>query len=330
MNEFKPEINRIFNISTEMEFQELALQIFHFQYSQNEVYRRFCDLLGTGNKIGAISEIPFLPVELFKTHKVQCGSEPAERIFISSGTTGQTTSKHFVNRLSLYDENLTRTFEMLYGSPENYCFLALLPSYLEREGSSLVYMVSKLMSLSNHAQNGFYLYEHQKLAQTIEHLTEKQQRVILIGVSYALLDFSEVYPIHLPPDLIVMETGGMKGRKKEMIRKELHEILSSRFQIGSIHSEYGMTELLSQAYSKNNGVFGTPPWMKIMIRDINDPFRYLSAGKTGAINIIDLANINSCAFISTQDLGRTDHNGSFEVLGRFDQSDMRGCNLMIT
>lgn len=315
---------------TESEFQETALHVYSYQYAMNPVYRKFCNLIGAGNDIRKVEEIPFLPVELFKTHKVLCGNMQAEKIFSSSGTTGQAVSKHYVHRIQVYEESLKKCFEKSYGSPKDYCFLALLPSYLERKGSSLVYMVRKLMDLSGHTDNGFYLYEHKELAQAISRLINCRQAVILIGVSFALLDFSESYPCALSNNFIVMETGGMKGRKKEMIRDNLHEILCSRFQVSRIHSEYGMTELLSQAYSKGKGLFRPPPWMRVMIRDLNDPFHYLKPGKTGAINIIDFANIHSCTFLSTQDLGRVFSDGTFEVLGRFDQSDLRGCNLMIS
>jgi phenylacetate-coenzyme A ligase PaaK-like adenylate-forming protein len=331
MTNYYPDINSILTNSDSAGFKNNCLEIFRYQYHSNLVYKKFCDFLGTKPEhINETEQIPFLPVEIFRTHQVRCGQGEAERIFVSSGTTGQAVSKHYVNDLSVYEASLTRCFELVYGHISDYCILALLPSYLQREGSSLVYMAQKLMDRSSHADNGFYLYEHKKLAETIEKLISKRQKTILIGVSFALLDFSEEYPIPLPENFIVMETGGMKGRRREMVREELHEILCSRFQTPAIHSEYGMTELLSQAYSIGKGLFRTPPWMKILILDINDPFRYLPAGKTGAINIIDLANIHSCAFIATQDLGRINDDGTFEVLGRYDHSDVRGCNLMVS
>jgi phenylacetate-coenzyme A ligase PaaK-like adenylate-forming protein len=331
MTDYYPDINSILTNSGSAGFKNNCLEIFRYQYHSNLVYKKFCDFLGTKPEhINETEQIPFLPVEIFRTHQVRCGQGEAERIFVSSGTTGQAVSKHYVNDLSVYEASLTRCFELVYGHISDYCILALLPSYLQREGSSLVYMAQKLMDRSSHADNGFYLYEHKKLAETIEKLISKRQKTILIGVSFALLDFSEEYPIPLPENFIVMETGGMKGRRREMVREELHEILCSRFQTPAIHSEYGMTELLSQAYSIGKGLFRTPPWMKILILDINDPFRYLPAGKTGAINIIDLANIHSCAFIATQDLGRIKDDEAFEVLGRFDHSDVRGCNLMVS
>lgn len=331
MTDYYPDIHPITAIQTEEVFNKACFSIFRYQYQQNHVYQRFCKLLGKQpNKITGLHDIPFLPVDLFKTHKVISGNSEPELVFSSSGTTGQATSKHYVLDKKVYDHSLNRCFERIYGSAENYCFMALLPSYLEREGSSLVYMVQKLMDQSSHADNGFYLYDHQNLADKIERLISLHQKTILIGVSFALLDFSKKYPVSLPENIIVMETGGMKGRRREMVREELHDILCRRFQVHKIHSEYGMTELLSQGYSKGKGLFRSPPWTKVLIRDINDPFRFLPPGKTGAINITDLANIHSCAFIATQDLGRINEDGTFEVLGRYDNSDVRGCNLMVS
>mgnify|MGYP002619510864 CR=1 FL=1 len=331
MKEYYPDIHTILAIKSQEDFHQASLRVFHYQARTNTVYKQFCELLGTTpDKVKTTDQIPFLPVELFKTHKVISGMAKPHIVFSSSGTTGQATSKHFLPDQEVYDHSLNHCFEAIYGPAESYCFLALLPSYLEREGSSLVYMVRQLMKRSGNPDNGFYLYEHQKLAEKIANLATTRQQTILIGVSFALLDFSEKYPISLPDSFVVMETGGMKGRGREMVREELHEILASRFSVPVIHSEYGMTELLSQAYSKGNGLFRSQPWMKILIRDINDPFRFLPPGKTGAINIIDLANIHSCAFIATQDLGRVNHDGTFEVLGRYDNSDVRGCNLMVS
>ncbi|MBE0663386.1 MAG: acyl transferase [Bacteroidales bacterium] len=330
MSEYYPDFESLFTTATSEGFKSACLGAFRYQNNANPVYKQFCDLLGIRvDDVIEVEKIPFLPVELFRTHKIQCGKHQPEKIFTSSGTTGQATSKHYVTDLLVYNKSLLRCFEMNYGPVSDYCILALLPSYLEREGSSLVYMIQNLMQQSGHADNGFYLYDHHKLAETIEKLVAQKQKTILIGVSFALLDFSEKHPIALPENFIVMETGGMKGRRREMVREELHEILGSRFQIPVIHSEYGMTELLSQAYSKGKGFFRTPPWMKILIRDLNDPFRNLPAERTGAINIIDLANIHSCSFISTQDLGRINDDETFEVLGRFDNSDVKGCNLMV-
>lgn len=330
MTEYYPDIESILTTTTSDEFNCACLSAFRYQYNTNQVYKQFCDLLGVRvEDVLEVDSIPFLPVEVFRTHKVHCRMQEPEKIFTSSGTTGQATSKHYVTDLLVYNKSLLRCFEMNYGPAPGYCILALLPSYLERVDSSLVYMVQNLMQQSGHADNGFYLYDHKNMAETIEKLITQQQKTLLIGVSFALLDFSEKHPIALPENFIVMETGGMKGRRKEMLREELHEILGSRFQVPAIHSEYGMTELLSQAYSKGKGLFRAPPWMKILIRDMNDAFRYLPNAKTGAINIIDLANINSCTFIATQDLGRINNDGTFEVLGRYDNSDIRGCNLMV-
>jgi phenylacetate-coenzyme A ligase PaaK-like adenylate-forming protein len=331
MTDYYPDIDSIFTTAISIEFKQACLHTFRYQCNANPVYKHFCDLLGVQiESVQDIESIPFLPVELFRSQKINCGMQAPEKIFSSSGTTGQATSKHYVTDLSVYNTSLLHCFEASYGPVTDYCILALLPSYLEREGSSLVYMVQNLMQLSGYANNGFYLYDHKKMADTIGELITKKQKTLLIGVSFALLDFSENYPIALPDTIIVMETGGMKGRRREMVREELHEILCSRFQIPAIHSEYGMTELLSQAYSKGKGLFRTPPWMKILIRDMNDPFRYMPTGRTGAINIIDLANIHSCSFLSTQDLGRINNDETFEVLGRFDHSDVRGCNLMVS
>jgi phenylacetate-coenzyme A ligase PaaK-like adenylate-forming protein len=331
MTDYYTHIHTILAIESEDAFQEACFRVFRYQTHNNPIYQKFCDLLGTSsNEVNTIHKIPFLPVEIFKTHKVTSGIAEPDLVFSSSGTTGQTTSKHYVLDQEVYDHSLNRCFEAIYGPAERYCLLALLPSYLEREGSSLVYMVQQLMQHSGHPDNGFYLNDHEKLADTIKKLISRQQKTILIGVSFALLDFSEKYPTPLPENFIVMETGGMKGRRREMVREELHEILCRRFQVPVIHSEYGMTELLSQAYSKGGGLFRTPPWMKVLIRDINDPFRFLPPGITGAINIIDLTNIHSCAFIATQDLGRINEDGTFEVLGRYDNSDVRGCNLMVS
>ncbi len=319
----------IFNLHTKEAFRELTLKVFRFQYHHNPVYRQFADGLGVHpDKVKAVRDIPFLPIEFFKTHHVVCGRFTPEAVFESSGTTGANTSRHFVKSLVLYEKSLLTGFRMFFGTPEDFVFLALLPSYLERTGSSLVHMADRLIRLSGHTESGFYLYDYERLAKTLQALKKQKKKVILLGVTYALLDLAEQYPMDFP-ELIVMETGGMKGKRREMVREELHGILQKAFGVEAIFSEYGMTELLSQAYSKGQGLFSTPPWMKVLIRDVNDPLSYVPAGKSGGINIIDLANLYSCSFLATQDLGKYHSDGRFEVLGRFDNSDIRGCNLMI-
>ncbi|MDG4715955.1 acyl transferase [Winogradskyella marincola] len=318
----------IFNIKNNAEFEALALDIFRFQFENNGVYRSFCDLLYKHpSDIKSLTEIPFLPIQFFKTHDVLSSRAKVEKIFTSSGTTGSTTSKHQVTNLSIYEESYLKGFAHFYGNIEDYVVLALLPSYLERDGSSLIYMVDDLIQKSKHPESGFYLNNLQDLAKTLNRLEAKGQKTLLIGVSFALLDLVEQFQFSLK-HTIVMETGGMKGRRKEIIRQELHDVLKKGFGVKQIHSEYGMTELLSQAYSKGNGVFECAPWMKILTRDTEDALTVLPPNKTGGINIIDLANINSCAFIATQDLGKTSENNQFEIIGRFDNSDIRGCNLM--
>lgn len=318
----------IFNIKNNAEFEALALDIFRFQFENNGVYRSFCDLLYKHpSDIKSLTEIPFLPIQFFKTHDVLSSRAKVEKIFTSSGTTGSTTSKHQVTNLSIYEESYLKGFAHFYGNIEDYVVLALLPSYLERDGSSLIYMVDDLIQKSKHQESGFYLNNLQDLAKTLNRLEAKGQKTLLIGVSFALLDLVEQFQFSLK-HTIVMETGGMKGRRKEIIRQELHDVLKKGFGVSQIHSEYGMTELLSQAYSKGNGVFECAPWMKILTRDTEDALTVLPPNKTGGINIIDLANINSCAFIATQDLGKTSENNQFEIIGRFDNSDIRGCNLM--
>ena len=318
----------IFNIKTHAEFEALALDVFRFQFENNRVYRSFCDLLYKHpSDVKNLTEIPFLPIKFFKTHEIVSSLDKVEKTFTSSGTTGSTTSKHFVTDLSIYVESYLKGFEHFYGNIEDYAVLALLPSYLEREGSSLIYMVDDLIQKSNHPESGFYLNNLQDLAKTLKGLEAKRQKTLLIGVSFALLDLVEQFQFSLK-HTIIMETGGMKGRRKEIIRQELHDRLKKGFGVNQIHSEYGMTELLSQAYSKGSGIFECPPWMKIIIRDTEDALTLLPQNKTGGINIIDLANINSCSFIATQDLGKSSENGRFEIIGRFDNSDIRGCNLM--
>lgn len=304
------------------------MKIFHYQASQCPVYSEFISGLGINpSSVQKISEIPFLPIQFFKSHSVISGNKKPEITF-SSSATGGVQSKHHVTDLSIYEHSFREGFEKFYGDIDQYAILALLPSYLERGGSSLIYMVDDLIRESKNSESGYFLNNHADLYRTLQKLKEKNTAAILIGVTYALLDFAEQYKIDFP-ELIIMETGGMKGKRKELIREELHGILCEGFGVTSIHSEYGMTELLSQAYSQGNGIFKCPPWMRISIRDINDPFDLLDAGKTGGINVIDLANLNSCVFIATQDLGRLYADGNFEVLGRFDNSDIRGCNLMV-
>jgi len=319
----------IFTISNQKQFEKIALKVFRFQYENNLVYREFCDFLKTDvQRVKKIQQVPFLPIQFFKSHPVVSNSDPIQTIFSSSGTTGMITSKHLVTDVTLYEESYRKGFSEFYGNIENYVVLALLPSYLERDGSSLIYMVEDLIKLSNHPESGFYLHNHEDLIKKLIELENAGQNVILIGVTYALLDLIEKEKFQLQ-NTIIMETGGMKGKRKEMIREELHEQLSNGFGVSAIHSEYGMTELLSQAYSLGNGVFECPSWMQILIRDTEDALTYIPQGKTGGINVIDLANINSCSFIATQDLGKKYSNNSFEVLGRFDNSDIRGCNLMV-
>lgn len=314
----------VFSISTEADFDRLALASFRFQLRQNEVYKTYCNHLKVDVRaIDHYSKIPFLPISLFKSHEVVSFPGDAEAIFTSSGTTGSIPSRHFVKDLSLYETSFFQSFERIYGSVEDFVVIGLLPSYLEREGSSLIYMVEHFIKRSNHAESGFFLDEYDKLMQVLESC--KGKKVLLIGVSYALLDFGKKYRPELS-NCIIMETGGMKGRRKEMIKSELHTELKMFFSQSTIHSEYGMTELLSQAYSEGQK-FRCPPWMKVLTRSYSDPFQIVR-GKTGGINVIDLANIHSCSFIATQDLGKV-HSDHFEVLGRFDNSDIRGCNLLV-
>lgn len=323
-------INNIFNIKTEQNFNDLAIEVFKFQYENNTTYQQFCKLLNILPKqVTQIDQIPYLPIAFFKSHPIKTGDFKEEAIFLSSGTTGQNQSKHFVKDLSVYEKSYTKAFEQFYGNVEDYCVLALLPSYLEREGSSLIYMIDDFIKKSNHPKSGFFLKNEAFLIENLQFLAKNNQKTILFGVSFALLDLAEKYKIDLS-NVVIMETGGMKGRREELTRDELHSIYKKSFNVASIHSEYGMTELLTQAYSKGEGVFETPAWMKIVIRDVNDPFNILTQGKTGGINVIDLANIHSCSFIATQDLGKQNAKEQFELLGRFDNSDIRGCNLLIS
>ncbi|MEN0083034.1 acyl transferase, partial [Flavobacterium lindanitolerans] len=313
----------IFSISNNKQFEKIALKVFRFQYDNNSVYREFCQFLNVEKQqVKSLQQIPFLPIQFFKSHEVLSSTEKIQETFTSSGTTGMSTSRHFVTNITLYEESYRKGFAQFYGNIENYAVLALLPSYLEREGSSLIYMVDDLIKLSNHPESGFYLNNYDDLIQKLLQLDEAGENIILIGVTYALLDLIEKQQFHLK-NTIIMETGGMKGKRKEMIREELHELLCKGFGVNAIHSEYGMTELLSQAYSLGNGIFECPNWMQVLIRDTEDALSYVENGKTGGINVIDLANINSCSFIATQDLGKKQPNNSFEVLGRFDNSDIR-------
>jgi phenylacetate-coenzyme A ligase PaaK-like adenylate-forming protein len=323
------ELSTIFNIKNETDFQKLALDVFNYQFNHNKVYRSFCDLLYVHpSDVKNIEQIPFLPIQFFKTHQVLSSQNPIEQIFSSSGTTGSITSKHYVTDLDVYKQSFRKGFHSYYGNIDDYVVLALLPSYLERDGSSLIYMVDDMIKQSNHCESGFYLDDLDALSKTLIELDKSDKNVLLIGVSFALLDLVERYQFDLK-NTIIMETGGMKGRRKEIVRAELHQILKQGFGVKNIHSEYGMTELLSQAYSNGDGIFKCPKWMKVLTRDTEDALSIQQPGKTGGINMIDLANINSCSFIATQDLGRVLNDGSFEVVGRFDNSDIRGCNLMV-
>jgi hypothetical protein len=306
----------------------LALEVFAFQSSYNPVYKEYLEALQVSpSSVSSIEQIPFLPVRFFKTRDVQTTSFEPVTVFESSGTTGSINSRHRIRDLSLYEESFGKGFELFYGPVNDWCIIGLLPSYLERKNSSLVYMVDKLIRLSGHPQSGFYLNEYAQLFSLLAELEKRKQKTLLIGVTFALLDFAEQYPLALTYT-VIMETGGMKGRREEMIRAEVHDRLKAAFQLPVIHSEYGMTELLSQAYSKGEGIFSCPPWMKLLARDEEDPFVVKQTGK-GTLNIIDLANIYSCSFIATDDAGHLFPDGSFEVLGRIDGSDLRGCSLMV-
>ena len=320
--------HQIFNISDDLDFKKHCLKIFNFQYNNNVVYREFCNLIYKNpTKINEVNEIPFLPISFFKTKKI-LSTNNYEKVFYSSGTSKKIRSKHYISRIELYEKSFLTNFIHNYGKPEEYNIIGLLPNYLENSNSSLIYMVEKLIKFSKSNNSGFYMRDFDKLSEKLIKLEKKKEKTILIGVSYALLDLISYKKFKLK-NTIVMETGGMKGQRKEMVKSELHEKLKIGFGVSKIHSEYGMTELLSQAYSKGEGIFESPPWMKVIIRDINDA-QNLNFNKTsGAINIIDLANINSCSFIATDDMGRNINNSKFEVVGRIDNSDIRGCNLLI-
>jgi hypothetical protein len=321
-------IERIFNVSSDDEFKQVALAVFLYQSVANKVYRDYITALKINPlHVKELEQIPFLPIEFFKTHAIVSASDLRfqEQVFTSSGSI---QSKHYVSDVRFYEKSYTKGFDYFYGNIDEYCILALLPSYLERSGSSLIYMAEDLIKKSKHPESGFYLHNYDELKLKINQLEQQKQKTILLGVTYALLDLIEENEFELKHTTI-METGGMKGKRKEMVREELHSVLCKGFGVDKIHSEYGMTELLSQGYSKGDGLFDCPPWMKIMIRSANDPFLFLHSEKSGGINIIDLANLNSCSFIATQDLGKLHSNNSFEVLGRFDNSDIRGCNLLV-
>lgn len=321
------DINNIFSVN-ESSFVDLCNTVFQFQYQYNSIYRKWVDLIDALPSERKIPQkIPALPISFFKEQQVITGNWQEQKIFESSGTTGMVTSRHYVRDLAIYEQSFIQGFERQYGSIQNWCVLALLPAYLERENSSLVYMANKMIEISSHSDSGFYLYNYDELAKKLKELEVKGQPTLLLGVTFALLDFSAQFPLHLK-HTIVMETGGMKGRGRELTRKELHETLIRRLGLRDIHAEYGMTELLSQAYSSGNGRYYCPPWMKVFVRKEDDPFELLLEG-TGLIQIVDLANIYSCSFIATQDIGKIYADGSFEVLGRMDHADMRGCSLLV-
>ena len=323
-------IDKIFSIRSEADFEQCALEVFQYQAQKNPFYKGYVTALRRNTAdIKQLNQIPFLPIEFFKSHEIATTIFSPEKIFYSSGTTGQTRSKHLVKDLSIYKRSFRKSFELFYGDISQYVVLALLPSYLENQSSSLVYMAEDLIQASNNSDSGFYLNEYDSLSNKINSLQYGNKKVLLLGVSFALLDFGEQFPGNYR-NLIIMETGGMKGRRKELTREELHFELKKSFGVSEIHSEYSMTELLSQAYSKKDGIFECPPWMKILIRDSYDPFTFLSYNESGGVNIIDLANIYSCSFIATQDLGKLYSDNTFEILGRFDNSDIRGCNLLIS
>ena len=331
-------LNNIFQIYSDAAFQQTALQLFAYQYQHNSIYQQFSKAIHKPpNTVKKITDIPYLPISFFKSFKIETYSPPLGElegaIFESSGTSASIVSKHYIKDISVYEKSFITNFEQVYGNIDQYCIIVLLPTYLERQNASLVYMVKELIYKSKHAQSGFYLHNYEELYQTLLILEAEQQPTILMGVTFALLDFVAQYTINLK-HTIVIETGGMKGRSKELTRQEVHHILCSRLGVQHIHSEYGMTELLSQAYATHNGIFTCPPWMQVLIRNEQDPLeihqhKKLQQPITGAINIIDLANIYSCSFIATEDMGTLHPNGQFEVLGRLDNTDIRGCSLMI-
>lgn len=319
---------RIFAVQSAAERDELSLEVFRYQYRHNPIYRAWADALNKQpQQVNAIEQIPFLPISFFRQHTIRTGFQSGELIFRSSGTTGTVNSELHVADAHIYEESFLMGFRLRYGDPKDYLFIGLLPSYLERNDSSLVYMVKGLMDRGRNG-GGFYLNEYMQLKTKLEQLQADRAKVWLIGVSFALLDFAQLSPVAWD-GLTVLETGGMKGRRKEMIREELHSTIQATWNLKQIHSEYGMTELFSQAWTADDGLFDCPPWMKVLIREADDPLRRATEGKTGGIDVIDLANLDTCAFISTSDLGKIHPNGRFEVLGRFDHSEIRGCNLMV-
>lgn len=312
----------------EAHFEELAVDLFHFQYKHNPVYNQYVNSLPiVGRDVRSLAGIPFLPIQCFKSHTIKTTSFEAEVVFESSGTTQTINSRHYVKDAGLYKRSFLTAFEQFYGPAADWCVIGLLPNYLERRHSSLVVMVDELIRQSGHPASGFYLYEHEKLHGVLQQLEARGQKTMLIGVTFALLDFAEKFPLPLK-HTIIMETGGMKGRREEITRQQVHDILKAAFGLPAIHAEYGMTELLSQAYSAGEGILHCPPWMKVLVREEDDPFAVHVAG-TGVLNVIDLANIYSCSFIATEDVGRVHENRSFEVQGRMDNSDIRGCSLMV-
>ncbi len=318
--------------SSKLSFEEKAVQAFHYQYNNNTIYKRFADSLNCQpSLIKTVEQIPFLPISFFKSHRVVSSEFSPQLVFESSGTTNNKNSQHFVKEAKIYESSFLTAFNHFYGDLSEYCILGLLPSYLERQGSSLVYMIEKMMNVSRHPLSGFHLYDHELLSKKLAQLEIEEQKTILIGATFALLDFANEYPMPLK-HTIVMETGGMKGRRKELTRGEVHALLQEAFNLKNIHSEYGMTELLSQAYAKRKGIFQTPAWMKVLIREEDDPLTIVSSTVTtsiiGGLNIIDLANFYSCCFIATDDIGKLYPDQSFEVLGRLDNSDIRGCSLL--
>lgn len=325
----------IFGIDGQEAFRECALETFRRQYALCPQFRQYAGLMeASPETVKDVADIPFLPIRFFKQYDIISSAEPdvvPQKIFFSSSTTGQMPSRHCVTDLSLYEKSFLAGFRHFYGAPEKYVILALLPAYLEREGSSLVYMADRLIKESGHPESGYYLYDHDRLFSTLTELRRGDRKTLLLGVAFALLDFTEKYRIEGSNDswLTVMETGGMKGRREELTRAELHRRLSAGFGLSSLHSEYGMCELLSQAYSAGDGVFRTPPWMKVLIREINNPFKESAPGERGIIHIIDLANRNSCSFIETEDSGRAWPDGTFTVEGRLQGSERRGCNMLI-
>ncbi len=321
--------NKILNISSSQEFEKYSIKIFNYQFEKNIIYREFCRLTGKNpSNIRSSFEIPFLPIQFFKTHKIISSNQPIKKTFYSSGSTKNNLSKHHIIDLKLYEDCFLKIFMDFYGSPSQYNIIALLPTYLENKNSSLIYMVNKLIEKSENKHSEFYLDNYKKLKEKLLYLEEGDKKTILFGVSYALLNLIDFYKFKLKKTIII-ETGGMKGKRKELIKSELHQMLKIGFGVKNINSEYGMTELISQAYSIHNEKFKSPPWMKIYIRESEDPMKIKTDNKSGGINIIDLANYNSCSFIATDDLGKLDKNGNFEILGRLDNSDQRGCNLLI-